>query len=145
VTVLRDQKITSAEDNSTLGGDTTLSMIRLRTAVSSPCELDEQSFNAELGAVQSHFHSKRDRHDNRAPKRGIDFFGVWLLLMFKRYDWLAAHVVTLGRARPATAEIVALLRSRTGWTSTTRVRPKTRSPRGATTVPGVRVAGNVIS
>jgi len=48
-----------------------------------------------------------------------DFFGVWLLLMFKRYDRFAAHVVTLGRARPATVEIVALLRSRTGWTSTT--------------------------
>ena len=50
---------------------------------------------------------------------GIDFFGVWLLLMFKRYDRLAAHVVTLGGARPATADIVTLLRSRTGWTSTT--------------------------
>jgi hypothetical protein len=38
--------------------------------------------------------------------------------MFKRYDRLAAYVVPLGGAPPATAEIVALLRSRTGWTST---------------------------
>ena len=50
---------------------------------------------------------------------GIDFFGVWLLLMFKRYDRLATHVVPLDGARPATADIVALLRSRTGWTNTT--------------------------
>ena len=63
---------------------------------------------------------------------GIDFFGVWLLLMFKRYDRLAGHVVPLDGARPATADIVALLRSRTGWTNTNS--PVTRRlPRRAAT------------
>jgi hypothetical protein len=49
---------------------------------------------------------------------GVDFFGVWLWLMLRRYDWLAAHVVALGEreAERTPEEIVALLRSRTEWT-----------------------------
>jgi fatty acid desaturase len=47
---------------------------------------------------------------------GIDFFGVWLCLMLKRYDWLATRVVQLGEMRSSTQDVVALLRSRTGWT-----------------------------
>jgi hypothetical protein len=51
---------------------------------------------------------------------GLDFFGVWLCLMLRRYDWLAARVVALGEsdAKRTPAEIVELLRSRTGWTRT---------------------------
>lgn len=44
---------------------------------------------------------------------GIDFFGVWLLLMLRRYDRLARHYVNLGPAPLAREEIVALLRART--------------------------------
>jgi hypothetical protein len=48
---------------------------------------------------------------------GVDFFGVWMMLMLKRYDWLARRVVSLdGQVRPE-REIVALLRSRTQWVS----------------------------
>jgi fatty acid desaturase len=47
---------------------------------------------------------------------GIDFFGVWFCLMLKRYDWLARRFVQLGEPRRSDEEIVALLRSRTGWT-----------------------------
>jgi fatty acid desaturase len=47
---------------------------------------------------------------------GIDFFIVWLLLMLKRYDWLAQRMVPLGGASPSIDESVALLRSRTQWT-----------------------------
>jgi fatty acid desaturase len=46
---------------------------------------------------------------------GIDFFGVWFLLMLRRYDRLARRVVQLGEKR-SPDEIIALLRSRTGWT-----------------------------
>jgi hypothetical protein len=49
---------------------------------------------------------------------GIDFFGVWLCLMLRRYDWLARRFVPLGEARPSTDEIITLLRSRTEWTRT---------------------------
>jgi fatty acid desaturase len=45
--------------------------------------------------------------------QGIDFFQVWAALMFKRYDWLARRVVTLGAAPQPHDEIVAMLRSRT--------------------------------
>jgi hypothetical protein len=47
---------------------------------------------------------------------GIDFFGVWVCLMLKRYDWLARRYVTLGGEKKSEAEIVALLQSRTRWT-----------------------------
>jgi hypothetical protein len=46
---------------------------------------------------------------------GVDFFGVWMLLMVRRYDLLARRFVTLGTSRPADSEIIALLRSRTEW------------------------------
>ena len=45
--------------------------------------------------------------------RGIDFFGVWLRLMFHSYGSLARHYVALGEHTPDQAEIVALLRART--------------------------------
>jgi hypothetical protein len=48
--------------------------------------------------------------------REIDFFGVWLCLMLKRYDWLARRFVHLGSDPRPDHEIVALLRSRTQWT-----------------------------
>jgi fatty acid desaturase len=51
---------------------------------------------------------------------GIDFFGVWLCLMLKRYDWLARRVVQLGEVDRSEQQTVALLRSRTGRV---RVRP----------------------
>jgi hypothetical protein len=47
---------------------------------------------------------------------GIDFFVVWLFLMLKRYDWLAARMVPLGDAQPTVEESIAVLRSRTQWT-----------------------------
>ena len=48
--------------------------------------------------------------------RGLDYFGVWFLLMIGRYDWLARRVVQLGETNRTESEIVALLRSRTSWT-----------------------------
>jgi fatty acid desaturase len=47
---------------------------------------------------------------------GIDFFGVWVCLMLRRYDWLANRYVDIAGARPSPEEITALLQSRTGWT-----------------------------
>jgi hypothetical protein len=47
---------------------------------------------------------------------GIDFFGVWVLLMLKRYDSLAGHVVQLGDSSRSIAQTVAILKSRTRWT-----------------------------
>ncbi len=44
---------------------------------------------------------------------GIDFFIVWLMLMLRRYDWLAARYVNLDERERGTDEIIALLRSRT--------------------------------
>jgi len=48
---------------------------------------------------------------------GLDFFGVWLLLMLRRYDSLARRMVALGDASPSLEERIALLRSRTQWTA----------------------------
>jgi fatty acid desaturase len=44
----------------------------------------------------------------------IDFFGVWVCLMLKRYNWLSRKFVHLGRDRTE-EETIALLRSRTRW------------------------------
>jgi hypothetical protein len=44
---------------------------------------------------------------------GVDFFGVWALLMLGSYDRLAKHVVALGDERPSREEIVAMMRART--------------------------------
>jgi fatty acid desaturase len=46
---------------------------------------------------------------------GLDFFGVWMCLMAKRYDILAKRFVRLGDLAPQGADIVTLLRSRTQW------------------------------
>jgi fatty acid desaturase len=46
---------------------------------------------------------------------GIDFFGVWLCLMLKRYDWLAARMVPLGDTPVPKDEAIAMMRARTGW------------------------------
>ncbi len=48
--------------------------------------------------------------------QGLDFFLVWLLLMFKRYDVLARRVVALSPDAPSFEETVALLKERTSWT-----------------------------
>jgi fatty acid desaturase len=45
----------------------------------------------------------------------IDFFGVWLCLMLKRYNWLARRFVHLGEVDRSEEETIALLRSRTRW------------------------------
>ena len=48
---------------------------------------------------------------------GVDFFGVWMMLMLRRYDWLSRRVVALdGEPRPE-REIIEFLRSRTQWVS----------------------------
>jgi hypothetical protein len=47
--------------------------------------------------------------------RGVDFFGVWFMLMLRRYDWLARHVVPLAKEPHSTETVIALLRNRTGW------------------------------
>ena len=47
---------------------------------------------------------------------GLDFFGVWLCLMLKRYDWLARRYVQLGQVRLPTEDIIRLMRERTAWT-----------------------------
>ena len=48
---------------------------------------------------------------------GIDFFGVWALLMAKRYEALAKRVVQLGAVRRSESEVIAVLRERTRWRS----------------------------
>ena len=45
--------------------------------------------------------------------QGVDYFQVWLGLMFKRYDWLASKVVQLGPRQRSREELVGWLRSRT--------------------------------
>jgi fatty acid desaturase len=64
----------------------------------------------------------------------IDFFGVWLCLMLKRYDWLARRVVQLGEVDRSMQETIALLRSRTRWV---RARP---APAGNEAPPAARRA-----
>jgi len=44
---------------------------------------------------------------------GLDFFGIWALLMAKQYGILAKHYVDLRGESPSREEIIALLRSRT--------------------------------
>jgi fatty acid desaturase len=78
-------------------------------------------------------HLKASRHWTEHPKEftdnlakyaaeraivfeGIDFFGVWVCLMLKRYDWLAARLVPLDDAPLSTDQAIALMRSRTEWT-----------------------------
>jgi fatty acid desaturase len=49
---------------------------------------------------------------------GIDFFQVWAFLMLKRYDWLAARMVTLtADSEMTTEEKIALMKERTRWTA----------------------------
>ncbi|MCA9582779.1 MAG: fatty acid desaturase, partial [Myxococcales bacterium] len=45
--------------------------------------------------------------------RGIDYFQIWALLMFKRYRTLARHVVDLSETPRSEADLIALLRART--------------------------------
>jgi fatty acid desaturase len=45
--------------------------------------------------------------------QGLDYFQVWLGLMFKRYGWLASHMVQLGSRQRSREELVEFLRSRT--------------------------------
>jgi hypothetical protein len=47
---------------------------------------------------------------------GIDFFGVWVCLMLKRYDWLARRYVSLDGVKRSEDEVVALLKKGTHWT-----------------------------
>jgi fatty acid desaturase len=63
---------------------------------------------------------------------GIDFFGVWLLLMVGAYRKLAKHVVHLGGAERSPEDVVAFLRSRT--------RPIVRSSEQRSARPRRRVA-----
>jgi len=75
-------------------------------------------------------HVKANRHWSEMPKdfvdnlaryrdegavvfAGVDYFQIWALLMFKRYDALARRYVDLGVTPKTHAEIVALLRERT--------------------------------
>jgi fatty acid desaturase len=51
---------------------------------------------------------------------GIDFFGVWVCLMLRRYDRLAQRFVQLGDTPRSREEIISLLRSRTRWTRKAR-------------------------
>jgi hypothetical protein len=45
--------------------------------------------------------------------QGIDFFGVWFLLMTKNYRALAKRYVNLEATPKSEAEIIALLKQRT--------------------------------
>jgi hypothetical protein len=45
--------------------------------------------------------------------QGVDYFAIWLSLMFKRYDWLADHFVPLKDQNMSRDEIAKLLRART--------------------------------
>jgi hypothetical protein len=54
--------------------------------------------------------------------QGVDFFGVWVLLMMKRYDVLARHVVQLDGETRSHDEIRAMLKNRT------RAIPARRAP-----------------
>jgi len=64
------------------------------------------------------FRSQRVRYASEGAIvfEGLDFFSVWACLMLKRYDWLARRFVELGDERRPPEEIIALIRSRTGWT-----------------------------
>ncbi|MEO5675700.1 MAG: fatty acid desaturase [Chitinophagales bacterium] len=44
---------------------------------------------------------------------GIDFFGVWLMLMMKRYDLLAKCFVNIGQVHHSEEELIRFLKSRT--------------------------------
>jgi fatty acid desaturase len=48
---------------------------------------------------------------------GVDFFGVWMMLMLRRYDWLARRVVPLDDGARSQQDVIDLLRSRTQWVS----------------------------
>ena len=43
----------------------------------------------------------------------VDFFGVWLLLMRKRYDKLADHFVNIGNRYKSDDEVISMLKERT--------------------------------
>jgi Fatty acid desaturase len=62
---------------------------------------------------------------------GVDFNGVWLLLMLKRYDTLAGRIVQLGDTPRSRDEIVAMLKSRTRWTRPAGDRADHRAARRA--------------
>jgi fatty acid desaturase len=47
--------------------------------------------------------------------QGVDFFGVWFMLMLRRYDWLARRLVSLDGQARTEEENIAFLRSRTQW------------------------------
>jgi fatty acid desaturase len=49
--------------------------------------------------------------------QGVDFFGVWLMLMLRRYDLLARRLVRLDGRERSESEIITFLRSRTQWVS----------------------------
>jgi fatty acid desaturase len=68
------------------------------------------------------FRSQRDRYASEGAIvfEGLDFFSVWACLMLGRYDWLARRFVELGDVRRTPEEVIALLRSRTGWTRAPR-------------------------
>jgi fatty acid desaturase len=61
------------------------------------------------------FESKRSKYAQQGAIvfEGIDYFGVWALLMLKRYGRLAARVVDLEGTARSREEVERLLRSRT--------------------------------
>jgi len=64
-----------------------------------PVEFDaDRALYAKHGAIVFH---------------GIDFTTVWIFLMLRRYDWLAAQFVDFADEPRSKAEIIALLRART--------------------------------
>jgi hypothetical protein len=61
------------------------------------------------------FQANRERYASEGAIvfEGLDFFGIWVLLMMKQYGTLAKHYVDLRGESPGRDEIVALLKSRT--------------------------------
>ncbi len=62
----------------------------------------------------------RYRDERAIIFEGIDFFQVWVFLMLRRYDWLAARMITLDEEPWSTEDKIALMRS--------RLRPIHRTP-----------------
>jgi len=52
-------------------------------------------------------------NENALVFKKVDFFAVWLFLMFKRYDWLASFYVPLTASPLAKTDLIALMKERT--------------------------------
>lgn len=103
------------------GNDRKSSIVCINTRYNRRCFNDgyhighHEKPNLHWSEMPRDFLAKREAYvrDEAIVFDGLDYFQVWFLLMRKRYDLLARHVVELGDAPRSEREIVALLRHRT--------------------------------